>query len=477
MVRRLQREEARTNRKLDHLMERVREIRCPGEPGSPLSSVASEPESPCDRGQVEQCDSPTTQLHEQMVHNIESQFRSHNRLTKALLRIVSLDTAFRQFAEPQQSVAAEDAGVRHGAETPGDGDSGPLCGGARPWRDDDAVTGDATALEAAHRRSSARRPSAQQPEEEDEALSLPDAGVAQKIAEKMAPDEGHERGDVSMSRHSHATCSSDDPEREPQPKESPKDEDDEDEEEPASLRCVFHVGPGAAALEDPAAEPDDEPTLAAIEGPDEPGTPQPAGDGGLQADEGDVEAEASAIESSSEAETGGTEVADPTDDSFEVGNLPRPGEEGMPRSETYLHQLEQSEMQKQVSVVVPEGMADNRLVSFVYENKRHDVRIPEAYSVGQEVTIFVPKRPPLERNPAQAFCRGHAGFPDRLIATEPLKHSPRCRHPCSLDDPEFRHRRQLYSLLRGTNMVPLLPFTPEEPEYEESDGDQPTAVI
>merc|ERR1712048_725618 len=106
------------------------------------------------------------------------------------------------------------------------------------------------------------------------------------------------------------------------------------------------------------------------------------------------------------------------------------------------------------------------MVSFMYENKKHDVHIPEGYAVGQEVPILVPKRPPLERNPAQAWCRGHSGFLDRMNIIEPLKHSSRLSQPCSLDDPEFRQRRYLYSLLHGTNMNPLLPFTPEEEETD-----------
>lgn len=136
----------------------------------------------------------------------------------------------------------------------------------------------------------------------------------------------------------------------------------------------------------------------------------------------------------------------------------------MPRVDTILHALEQCELQRQVMVVVPEGMGENRMVSFYYENRKHDVVIPEGYEVGQEVPILVPKRPPLERNPASAVCRGHQNFLDRMNIVEPLKHSSRVVGNCSLDDPEFRHRHYLYSLLRGGNMNPLLPFTPEEDE-------------
>jgi len=152
------------------------------------------------------------------------------------------------------------------------------------------------------------------------------------------------------------------------------------------------------------------------------------------------------------------------DSSFDATGLPRAGEEGMPRQETYLHFLEQNELQRHVMVVVPEGMSENRLVSFMYENKKHDVVIPEGYEIGQEVPIIVPRRPPLERSATQAWCRGHHTFPDRANIVEPLRHCSRVTGGCSLEDPEFKHRHYLYSLLRGTNMHPLLPYMPEEDE-------------
>lgn len=460
MVRRLQHQEDRTNRKVNHLMERLREVTGASDAGSPLSSVPSEPESPFDK---EPCDSPTSQLHQQMVRNIESQHRSQQRLSKALLRIVSLDTVFRQAEEGQRRAVVDAVAGPKAGHLSGDVESDDFRSTKELWQGADLAVADRMALKADSSHSS-RRTSAQQPEEEAEAPSLPDATAATRPAGKVAPDESHDRGEVDISRQSQSTCLTDEPAREPQPKESPRDE-----EESACLPSVFQ--------ELLSLDPDDELTGVAAEGSDGPGTPPQNGDSGLPLGDAAEEAEASAIDSSSETDNGGTEVAEP-DDSFEATNRPRAGEEGMPRAETYLYQSEQSEMHKQVLVIVPEGMGENRLVSFVYENKKHDVKIPEGYSVGQEVAIFVPKRPPLERNAAQAMCRGHAGFPDRLNVTEPLKHSSRARPPCSLEDPEFRHRHQLYTLLRGAMMSPLLPFTPEEPEYEEeSDGDQPAGVI
>merc|ERR1719323_2590617 len=45
-------------------------------------------------------------------------------------------------------------------------------------------------------------------------------------------------------------------------------------------------------------------------------------------------------------------------DSFMASDRPRPCEDGMPRCDAYLHHLEQNELQKQVMVVVPEGMSE-----------------------------------------------------------------------------------------------------------------------
>lgn len=149
------------------------------------------------------------------------------------------------------------------------------------------------------------------------------------------------------------------------------------------------------------------------------------------------------------------------DDSFELADRPKPGEEGMPRGSTMLYLFEQNELNRHVHITVPEGMGPERVVSFVLENKKHDVQIPEGFLVGQQVLVQVPKRPPLERNPTIAWCRGHANFPDRVNILEPLKHNSRADSNAKLDHPEFVHRRWLYSLLRGSSMSPLLAMVEE----------------
>jgi len=173
---------------------------------------------------------------------------------------------------------------------------------------------------------------------------------------------------------------------------------------------------------------------------------------------------------SSAIETSMTNMSE-ADCSLDMTGVPRAGEEGMPRQDTYLHFFESQELQRQVMVVVPEGMAENRLVCFMYENKKHDVVIPEGFEIGQEVPIIVPRRPPLERNQVQAWCRGHHSFPDRASIVEPLRHCSRVVGGCTLEDPEFKHRHYLYGLLRGTSMHPLLPHMPEEVEGIDEDGE------
>lgn len=160
---------------------------------------------------------------------------------------------------------------------------------------------------------------------------------------------------------------------------------------------------------------------------------------------------------------------------------PRAGEDGMLRASTLLQLLEMQELQKKVEIVVPEGMGPDRRVAFTYENRRHEYQLPEHYKVGERVLLTIPKTPPLERNPVQAWYRGHATWPDRYNVVENLRHglANRPRAPCTFEDPESwinsncalndqdsANRRQLYSLLRGQNMQPLLPETKEEAEED-----------
>lgn len=143
----------------------------------------------------------------------------------------------------------------------------------------------------------------------------------------------------------------------------------------------------------------------------------------------------------------------------------RPGEDGMERMATMLHAIEQGELKRELYICVPDGIGPDRKVTFSFENRSHEVAVPEGYEVGQNVLITLSNRPFLERTAAQAARRGHPQpeFPDRWSIIDNLRHSLRNDADRStLDTDEFRHRYNMYMLLRGKCGAPLLPFTIEE---------------
>jgi len=161
------------------------------------------------------------------------------------------------------------------------------------------------------------------------------------------------------------------------------------------------------------------------------------------------------------------------DESFEEEtDCPQACQEGMPRSETLLYSIEQGELNRPVVLTVPEGMDSTRQVTFLFEEQLMRVTIPDGYEAGQQVTIYVPtgKRPPLEKNPIQAWHRGHHNWQDRHQVMEPLRHCCRVSSDISLDHPEYKTRYQLYAMLRGKSMSPLLPEMPEGNEDEQDSG-------
>lgn len=169
--------------------------------------------------------------------------------------------------------------------------------------------------------------------------------------------------------------------------------------------------------------------------------------------------------------TNTSQTASPCSTASSPENAPLPGQEGMPRHETILYHLEQQELHRQVTLIVPEGMDETRRVNFVYEEQEMTVAIPQGYNVGQQVTVQVPtkKRPPLERNASQALHRGRQHLPDRHLVMENLRHCCRVTTSISLDHPEYKSRYQLYGMLQGKSMTPMLPEMPEADE-EESPG-------
>merc|ERR1719491_102583 len=145
----------------------------------------------------------------------------------------------------------------------------------------------------------------------------------------------------------------------------------------------------------------------------------------------------------------------------------RPGEDGMERGVTMLHAIEQGELKRELYIMVPEGIGPDRKVQFTFENKSHEVCVPEGYEVGAQVLVTISNRPFLERTANQGLRRGHAQpeFADRWSIVDNLRHSLRTdSDSSSLGADEFRNRYNLYMLLRGRCGAPLLPFTLEEAE-------------
>jgi hypothetical protein len=143
----------------------------------------------------------------------------------------------------------------------------------------------------------------------------------------------------------------------------------------------------------------------------------------------------------------------------------RPGEEGMERGCTMLHAIEQGELRRELYILVPDGIGADRKVTFSFENKSHEVAVPDGYEVGQQVLITLTNRPFLERTAGQALRRGHPQpeFGDRWVIMDNLRHSLRTdADSSSLSSDEFKNRYNLYMLLRGRCGAPLLPFTIEE---------------
>jgi len=141
----------------------------------------------------------------------------------------------------------------------------------------------------------------------------------------------------------------------------------------------------------------------------------------------------------------------------------------MERFCTMLYAIEQQELKRDLYIMVPEGIGLDRKVTFNFENKSHEVVVPEGYEVGQQVLITLSNRPFLERTAAQGNRRGHPQpeFQDRWSIVDNLRHSLRTDEEHSfLKAPEFETRYNLYMLLRGRCGAPLLGHLPEEEEHQ-----------
>lgn len=217
---------------------------------------------------------------------------------------------------------------------------------------------------------------------------------------------------------------------------------------------------------------------------------------------GELDSATSPISSTIALDGGNTDAADVY--------IPAPTEHSLLRHTTYLALLEQEQLQRSVSIIVPEGIQSDRLVAFYYENVQYNICIPEGYQVNDQVQIIVPKTPPLQPNKEMARVRGVDGFGDFSSIWQHLRHSPmacqmphmdveqaqlrlkgefpiwysyfaqRCTPSVSqriisflmkrkafhgaLKHEEYLQRQNFYQQLRGRNRAPLLAFMQEEEE-------------
>jgi len=124
----------------------------------------------------------------------------------------------------------------------------------------------------------------------------------------------------------------------------------------------------------------------------------------------------------------------------------------MDRHKTLLHQIEQSELVQQLSITVPEGIDETmRFAQFEFGGQTYHVEVPEESNPGDVMPVQIKTLPPLEMNERAAYVRGHTCWQDRNSIMEQFRitSSPSAK-------------RELYSMLRGRNIRPLLPYTPEE---------------
>jgi len=263
------------------------------------------------------------------------------------------------------------------------------------------VTPEVSPTQPAHENDTQRRTSVPQPQPEEEA----DESIHEAKEQEV---KGSGSDDLHRSRRSMP----DDPEpaREPQPKDSPR----ESGSLTSTVKSAMHT----------MGEPDDEPPEAFQE-----------------------LLEASVMRS----DTSPIPRAIPA--CWSPGDLAVPAcEDGMDRHKTLLHQIEQSELVQQLSITVPEGIDENmRFAQFEFGGQTYHVEVPEESNPGDVMPVQIKTLPPLEMNERAAYVRGHTCWQDRNSIMEQFRitSSPSAK-------------RELYSMLRGRNIRPLLPYTPEE---------------
>lgn len=406
LVRRMRREERTTNKLTERLLEKLRTQIGDTMINSPADTSGDTSGLLSIEDDFDALDSPKTQLCRGILQNSAAMWRAQRKMTKAVIRVLSLDGV--------KDDIGSFAAVCHAApELPINVDH-EVCGNMEVQFDEQNVVASlkiedetkSCAIEQFLAKSGpagGRRASIQ---------SVQSVGQPESEADVMAPSP--------VPREEPSICLTDEaePEREPkQPLESPRDD--------------FIWGPAVQVADHIEAAPSTE-----LNSSSEPASPP------------DVDAEQSIL----------------SDDSF-IAAAPRPCEDGMQRSDALLPRLQQQEMNRELRIIVPDGMdAETRQVSFTFENKSHTVIIPDHFEVGTEVPITISKRPALEHNQRILQYRGIQNTQDRCSIVDSLRHGarPAGDETNLINSVEMRNRQYLYTLLRGNAMHPLLPWTPEE---------------
>lgn len=426
-----EKEKEKADAQLKMVMEKFRQVKGRESPGSPESPAsASEPGSPGGPGEEE--GSPRSRVMCSLVKDLADDMKSRRKMAdqmmKAFFRVMDMKGVFsneHRWRDPAQSESE--------VITPSSA-SAPVLGLA------EAV--EAEAAKEASQELSEEEVSELAPLRSAARLSCKSSASC-KTESKVSLSEvdttvGH--SEMDSSRHSHSTGLPDDaePAREAQAKESRystpswmradlKTQRDEDDDTLPASPCSR--GPETAAARDE--------------------------------------------ENSLDASVDTSVVSVECDESGVPSDSPQAGQEGMPYVQTYLYALEQAELHRSMTLIVPEGMDQTRLVVFNYEGEQMRVTIPEGYDVGQQVQISVPtgKRPPLEPSALTAWHRGHHNYPNRHTVVEPLRHCCRISQAEGtnlLQHPEYMQRYNLYALMQGKSMTPLLPDMPEGDEDQEA---------
>lgn len=372
-----------------------------------------------------QSDSPDIALQKAMLKDAKQLIKTTKMMQKAIIRVVSLDPDFLRVSKStpattdlkEKSPQPEKSGISSSSTAAAELTINSKFGAAK-----DLVSLSNSTLPALHSRS--------QPEEEQCEESAHQLWTWHQLSAKLAMSKGKAVEDeilpeLDSSRQSRLTGISE-PAREPMPKESR------------------------------------EPSLASDQGPE----------AAVATDDDQEGSDAASSRKSTGSDKPDDAAADESLEGSFVAECAQPTQEGMPRIETFLYQMEFQEMYRTITLIVPEGMDASRKVSFNFENTQMTTTIPEGYNIGDQVQVMVPrKRAPLERNAVQAWHRGHQTFLDRNAVMDPLKHCCRVvNEEDLLNHPEYKNRYNLYMMLNGKSMSPLLPHMPEGSEDESDES-------